>query len=352
MARSVCRAAINDVQCSAAYMRSPCFYTTEISFSLPAAGDLWYAPDHQAWRALWLQKDVPEESLRPTLQDVFDDPSILASTTHGCDSELSLLLALHCLWPQITAYLDSKPLHERSSLQKPGHNIMWLEVQRQDLYKRLGTFKQTMDGMSTSNAEIHLGCELFMMTLFVSPGDIQRFAGQFGEKESRRKEPSLRASSASDEARYAMWHAGQVLRAAKLFKPTQLRGFYATAIYQACLTLALPFLLESLGPSNGSRDITHDSLVVLNGPDSMAIKAYLSAGLGQPALLFGTDTKVLSDVQLIPTIIARLFEDNHALSADQLPPLLERLVVLVSDLARLAEHGAWKAQGGSQLILA
>ena len=359
--RCVFRAVIDDIQSSVGYMRSPCFYSTEITFVLPAARSLWEAVDAAAWRTIYLSKHEAGESLKLTLLDVIQNPSILERSGMEYNCELSLFAALHCLWPQIAAFLDSKSLHQgnQSSLTS-GQNIMWLEAQRQDLYKRLADMRNTMKRMGDLCAEAHMVCELFMMTLFVSPGDIQKLAGQFGVKESRLTLPNLQAWSDSDEPRYATWHAGQVLKAAELLKPTQLRGFYATAMYQACLTLALPFLLDAIGlsssrgspepethrssassqghhPAVGSRQ--DEDLVVLNGPESMVVKTYLLTGKGSPALRLGTETKTLSTVGMIPKLIADVFESNYLTTIDRLPPLLEKLVVLVRDLARLMGRG-------------
>ncbi len=357
--RCVFRAVIDDIQSSVGYLRSPCFYSTEITFVLPAARTLWEALDATAWRTLYLAKHEIGKSSKPTLLDVIQDPSVLQHSGLQCDCELSLFVALHCLWPQIAAFLDSKSLHQGfQSCTKSGQSIMWLEAQRQDLYKRLADMRSAMGKMSDLNAEAHMVCELFMMTLFVSPGDIQKLAGQFGVKESGLTLPNLQAWSDSDEPRYAMWHAGQVLKAAEYLKPTLLRGFYAIAMYQACLTLALPFLLDAIGlsssrgspepeinrsssasqarhPAGGNKQ---DDLVILNGPETMPVKTYLLTGQGSPALRLGNEIKALSSVGMIPKVIADAFGGNHATTVDRLPPLLEKLVILIRDLARLAGH--------------
>lgn len=355
--RCVLRAVINDVQSSVGYMRSPCFYSTEITFALPAGRDLWEARDPTAWRTLYVSKFDAEKTKKPTLLDVMRDPSILQTFAQGYDCELSLFAALHLLWPQLAAFLDLRSMHQGSqSAPKHGHSIMYLEAQRQDLYKRLADMKNMMEVMNILNAEALIVCELFMMTLFVSPGDIQKLAGQFGVRESRSTLPNLQAWSGTDEPRYAMWHAGQVLRAAENLRPARLRGFYAIAVYKACLTLALPFLLEAISisssagspepdayPSSASHQNNYmadksqrNDLIVLNLVETMLVKSYLLTGQGRPALLLDGEIKALSNIEVIPTLMEKLFGGNHSATVDQLPPLLEKLVILVRDLARLA----------------
>ena len=70
----------------------------------------------------------------------------------------------------------------------------------------------------------------------------------------------------------------------------------------------------------------------------MLVKTYLLTGQGSPALRVGKDIKVLSNVAITHTVIAHVFEENHSTTVDHLPPLLEKLVMLVMDLARLTSR--------------
>jgi hypothetical protein len=201
-------------------------------------------------------------------------------------------------------------------------------------------------------------CELFMMALYVSFVDIEKLVGRFGLEESRLTTPSLQTWSDSDEPWHAMWHAGQVLKAAQDMKPSQLRSFYAVAVYQACVVLALPFMLEAIGetsrrqspePQNEleqhihsrqeiprSRDET--TPVVLNGHENMRVRSYLLNGHGEPSLLLGTEVTPLSNISVLPIVISKVLESNHQAGADHLPPMCKKLVALVKELTEFAGH--------------
>lgn len=349
---------MNDIQGSVAYMRSPCFYSTEITFGLPAAHDLWAARDPLAWRGAYLAKRPATEQPKPTLLDIIQDPVMLQSLAPEYDCELSAFAVLHCLWPQIVALQDSKTSHRgHRYAKKLRQNNFWLEAQRQDLYKRLADIRDTASVMGILSSESRMVCELFMMALFVSFVDIEKLVGRFGMEESRLTIPHLQIWSDCDESRYAMWHAGQVLKAAHTVKPTQLRGFYAVAVYQACLVLALPFLLEAismtserqsprpdteaLSASQQAREMRNIAsqqvdLIVLNGVESMQTKSFLLAGQGRPGLLIGDGVHALSNIEMIPAVIEKIFENNYTTTTDHLPPMLEKLVVLVKELTKLA----------------
>lgn len=345
LVRCVFRACINDIQGSVAYMRNPCFNCTAITVGLPAARDLWNAPDSQTWKATFLEKITGSESPRPTLLDIVRDPSVLQSLTSAHDAQLSSFASLHCLWPQILALQEARtllrgPSYARQHLQ----NNFWLEAQRQDLYKRLADMRGISDELGILTDEAQMVCELFMMALFVSFPDIEKAIGRFGIEESRSAISNLQVWSTSDESRYALWHAGQILRTAKSFKASQLRGFYAIAVYQACLLLALPLLLEAAMPaasttvrgqlndvSSTTRQTQQESLIILNGQENMQSKSFLLTGQGIPALLVADDIRTLSNVETMPTMIAHVFENNHKTTV---PPMMDRLVDLVRELTK------------------
>lgn len=348
---------VSDIQGAVAYVRNPCFYSTDITFTLPAARELWEAPDPETWRKTYLAERPTTSIDIPSLVEAVQNPSILRAESSEYDGELSLFAVLHCLWPQQGAYLDAKVLNQESpSSAKSRQGALWLEAQRQDLYRRLGDLRDLLKSMTPHMAEAQVVCELFMMSLFASPTDIQKLAGRFGVKESRSTMPNLKAWSESDEPRYAMWHAGQALRAAQRMAPTQLQRFYAIAVHQACLVLASPFLLKAFGqasrtttPSSNPEPTPtsfqlHDTsiggppthFVLLNGQETMQTKSYLLTGQGTPALLIDNKVKPLSSIDIIPGVIAGVFGKNHSATVDHLPPLLKSLVILVRDLTRLA----------------
>lgn len=344
---------MNDVQASVAFTRSPCFYSTEATFALPAARDIWAAPDALAWRAAYLAKAPAAERFQPTLLDIMQDPSTIQSLSPEYDCELSALAALLGLWPQLVALQDARTFYRA---HRPGNtlpqNRLWQESQRQDLYARLGEIRDTAHAMAVLTDEARMVCELFMASLFVSFADMEKLVGRFGIEESRSTIPNLQAWASGDESRYARWHAGQVLRAAQAVTATQLRGFYAMAVYQACLVLALPFLLDavrlassagesagasSAGPHQTTDIVRHrqtDDLIVLNGAESMQTKSFLLTGQGRPALLLGQEVLALSGIETIATAIAGIFESNHRVSVDHLPPMEEKLVALVKELTK------------------
>tara|TARA_R110002060_G_scaffold50370_1_gene61163 strand:- start:36 stop:470 length:435 start_codon:yes stop_codon:yes gene_type:complete len=112
------------------------------------------------------------------------------------------------------------------------------------------------------------------MILYVSPEELQRFAGKGGEEAAVQVIPSLEQWASTGHARKAVWHAGQVFRAAAQMPPAGLRDFLAIAVYFASLTI---WTYSNLCPSssrNGSERpksrLSHlqdtTSVAIVDGP--------------------------------------------------------------------------------------
>ncbi|KAH7628682.1 hypothetical protein B0T09DRAFT_344404 [Sordaria sp. MPI-SDFR-AT-0083] len=127
--------------------------------------------------------------------------------------------------------------------------------------------------VSIVNSSMPITFEMFSLALHVDLNQLQSFAGKAGEEEARRASAHFlhqhhypgtgREGNGpggaggggggwvrSTDARYAVWHAGQVFRAARGLPPTGLRGFNAMAVYFASLTLWVYGFLG--GPNPGS----------------------------------------------------------------------------------------------------
>lgn len=190
--------------------------------------------------------------------------------------------------------------------------------------------------------------EFAVMHLHVNFDSIQRFAGQFGESEARREYPRVRDWSLSKEARTSIWHAGQLLRAARLVLPFQLRGFDILAIYHAILVLWVFGLLrcgeqhreEAASPPDSSLG----PLVTLDGSEAESVKAFIIRGIGQPGLTLhsvgpaGENITVfckLASPRLVMDVGRQVFDNNFPRATDNLPPLVDNLRNLIRELGSL-----------------
>jgi hypothetical protein len=184
------------------------------------------------------------------------------------------------------------------------------------------------------------------MYLYVSLDDLQLFAGKEGEEEARKLYPILQHWVASREARLALWHAGQVLRAAKTFPRNHLKDFYAIAVHHASLALWTYGVVTKAAQRNTAHEkpsiASRPEYVLLDGVDSLETQRFVAALKGIPAIRgfsrspgpeeFSAsmeDPKACMEVT--QGILRANFEDQS------LPPIVENLCQMMKQLG----HTAW-----------
>lgn len=169
------------------------------------------------------------------------------------------------------------------------------------------------------------------MILHVNLEDLQRFAGKFGEEEARCAAEKFGEWAKGKEAHLAVWHAGQVFRAARQLLLAHNRDFNAIALYYASLTLWV-YGLSAEAAASGTRQ------VVLNEAEDQDSKSFLSGGLGAPVLRVGTEGEVveLGNADAVLGVARGLYKSNFPVGeGESLPPLVENLSDLLRDLGTM-----------------
>ena len=195
--------------------------------------------------------------------------------------------------------------------------------------------------------------EQSLMNLHVSFEDVQLFAGKEGEDEARRVYPLLTQWAGSRESRQAVWHAGQVLRAAKQYRSKSLRDFSAIALYHASLALWAHAVISSPPKKRGesgrasidSGIAAENDLVWLDGEDGPGVQRFLVLQRGTPAIRRWTDNidterkdsyAALSNPKAVMDIIIDILRRKSKGEDKSCPPLVENLSQLMRDLGNAA----------------
>ncbi|KAI0021396.1 hypothetical protein F4780DRAFT_770267 [Xylariomycetidae sp. FL0641] len=336
---------VHDIQSSVSLQKNPLMSYTELCFGLPAARDLWKAPTAEAWRATYLRKrPLASDATLPRVSELMHCPNLLDTFEEYVDVELCHTSMLYGYWGQIAAYREAVKFYHlgtAASNQRQNTHRLWLTSQHQELYRDLGEFSTLLGSSPKPTPHLTIVTELFMMILHVSPDELQCFAGKSGEEEARRAAVSLEEDWAtSREARYAICHAGQVFRNARLLPPASLRGFNAIAVYFAALTLWVYGLhLCSRSTHSSHQDSTLQpppTYVLMDGHEDREMRAFLQLDKGCPGLsrcgdaMSGVET--LSNPGSVLSISRNLFRDNFPVRTEPLPPLVESLGILLRDL--------------------
>jgi hypothetical protein len=211
---------IMDVQTSMAMSTSRLISFAELKIPLPESRELWLAQDAEHWKAVYLSR--PRASQHPELSvtDLVQEP---VEVPDHYDLDFTRLIILCGTWGLIW---------HRSQLllmtKRPGHGqATGTDLRYNDLLQTLQHFRMNLaEGTTPPGPATILILELLSMHLHGSLSDIQLLPGKQDAEDARHVLPSLQQWAESRESRQAIWHAGQVLRAAKAFRHKQLRGIF------------------------------------------------------------------------------------------------------------------------------
>ncbi|KAH8820819.1 hypothetical protein F5884DRAFT_850067 [Xylogone sp. PMI_703] len=353
---------MHGVQASFSLQNPSQISVTELKLSLPASRSLWLARTAVEWRDRYLQEGQISTST-PSFISAMQNPDILYMFSSRVDVSLCNLALLHGFWGQISHLHESKKFYLES---KATHRLCLLTEQG-DLYRDLQEFSEKISSFKKYSTRDALISELFMMSLHVSPEDLQRFAGKHGEAEATLALEEFNTWWASNDARIAIWHAGRVFKLAQRLRPAQLTGFNAIAVYYACLTLWIYGLMmpnderdhenhtdnqkvqrwvaSSNEPSipnlNGQKQFPNSPLpqIVLNELETAQIRTFKHNGEGIPGLNIpnrANENKAefvpLYNTIRILSIGRDIYRQNFPVVDEPLPPLVANLSALLRDL--------------------
>lgn len=340
--RLVYRAFISDSQASITLSTNPLISFAELKAPMPTSAYLWHARSAEEWKSLYLE--IPQRSTPLSLVEYLSDPVEL----QGCyDVHFCQLIILCGVWGMFWHY------HQlRVALGKCRDTNAGLSLHHQKILQILEQFRINApeEEELPARAEITLLFELLYMHLHMPFQEVELFAGKRTLDDARRALPQLRAWLDNEDSRQAVWHAGQVLRAAETFRPMHLRGFFAIAVYQAALTIWVYSIAPQIKGTDPSLFDNPDNLaslsICLNGPDLPAIQRFINRG--KPGLCViqprgggsypdMTPAIPLSDHEAVVNVVQEILSDNFR-GCEAPPPLVENLTLLLHNLGRAATN--------------
>ncbi|KAL2783942.1 hypothetical protein BJX66DRAFT_349010 [Aspergillus keveii] len=315
--RTAVFALITDLRCSMAYLRPPTCSLTELSCPLPAARDIWLAPSAVAWRDAILTKPPKEDKEVPSWAAIMEDGSLLAGLETHYDTGLISLAIVHGFWSQVWGYHESlRFFRHKSNHASQARTMLWLSCQQQDLAQCLVASQRELVKYALDPAQFQIISEFCLMALNWMNGS---------------------------EFRAAVWHAGQILRLARTLPLTQLREFCAICLYQASLALWAYGLLSKSSQtvetlSSTAAEQVDELQVRVDGPECALSTAFVTLGRGVAGISLGLNKAFcpLTDVENVMKGTCDNYRDNFGLDTASLPPLLESLITLMTDLGSIS----------------
>ncbi|KAJ2997948.1 hypothetical protein NUW58_g485 [Xylaria curta] len=218
----------HDADSSLALMVTPLVSYAEITLALPCASDLWAAPSPEDWKSVCLSRSQPPVFVA----DCLEDPDMISAGSIGVDTLVTSLASLSCAWRLVWEYIQLD-LFRRGRPQKGNEFLMM--CRQEELVKLLKQFRICID--PSTPLDITMRLEAIYLHIFTPFENIQIFAGMDGPEQVRAMAPAVSQWANSEEARKAVWHAGQIFRTAKIFPKAQIQGLTAIILYHASLVL-------------------------------------------------------------------------------------------------------------------
>ncbi|KFY95369.1 hypothetical protein V500_02820 [Pseudogymnoascus sp. VKM F-4518 (FW-2643)] len=274
---------IRDAQTSISLIVPNIISYAELSLPLPESRNLFLAHTAAEWKSIYLSQtfSINSNERIPSLQQCLHDISPLNSPSVNAviDTALSHSIIAYGIWGLILEYRQLNSVAKAYPSIRLSSSFLVLGHRHQELCELLQSFSASLPepgpgqkNQSNIALQSKLLTELLITNLYVSFNSLQVFAGREGEEEARRVYPSLQQWAASREARTAVFHAGQIVRYAKLLNNRRglqggLRDFFAVAVYHSALTF-WAFGVLSLRP-NAQHDQYQSELSVIGSGNSV-----------------------------------------------------------------------------------
>ncbi|KAF5252002.1 hypothetical protein FANTH_2956 [Fusarium anthophilum] len=321
-----------DTQVSIAMSTCPLISFSELKTPLPESSDLWLAKDAEEWKVIYLSQQC--QHTRVTLYDYFRSAAEIDSSYDGSFCQLIILSGI---WGMVWQCLQSIAV-----LDKPRHSDPALTLRQQEIVQILHRFRVNMmgDEAGWQDGPVTMMYHLVYMHLHIPFEEVELFAGKGHQSDARNALAVLLDWTNSPESRKAIWYAGQIIRAAEMFEPGRLRGFYTIALYQANIALwAYAVVSQVKGTNKNDPILNQEEMVCLNGPESPLVQRFISRGVPSVAVIqpsapqLGSSPIRLMDREAVVNYVLGILSANFS-HVEAVPPLVENLEQLLDKLGR------------------
>ncbi|KAG9844090.1 hypothetical protein KCU63_g10825, partial [Aureobasidium melanogenum] len=329
-----------DTRQSIALFTNPLISYAELGLPLPEAESLWLAATAEKWKQTYLSLNQHKQR-EPSLTDLLQDVELLGEGHDVFDETTASQALLGAAWRLIWEYRQMCSI-SRGQASSWSNSKLLLSSRLTELTKLLDCVKMS----SHANTAMTLSLELLHMHLHISLEEMHLFAGAEGHSEARRVYPLLQDWAKSSSARQGVYHAAQIVAAARKIPTGCLRDFHAIVLYQAGLALwsygvisnaaLTESALDSMSNASARRG---ESIAMLDETDSNGAQRFINLNKGQAAIKkavgdHSASHVLLSDPAAVMGVLMDVFRMNGRPSRSA-PPLVENLLELMEGL-RLA----------------
>ncbi|OQV03389.1 hypothetical protein CLAIMM_08438 [Cladophialophora immunda] len=262
----------------------------ELSVPVPYSKELWVARSAADWKRVYLQAGGNNEPRPQSFINLLADPIALVSLSDLYDRYHIKLCLLHAISDMISRHRQDRSIF--APIEKSGTRVSSFsdEVQHQRILHILKHIRLSYEDLEAQQTiELDLLFHLFSMHLFAPFDQMELAAGKEGPSEARRADPVLQQWIQTGDARQAVWHGSQVLRATRMLAPEQFKHYYVVAAYHSGLCLWIYGMLSQQSKSQNMQNITpgpesSSEDVILDQEESIKTQRWISHNRGRPAI--------------------------------------------------------------------
>lgn len=323
----------------------PLISYAEMSLDFPAPRALWEAKTAEEWRDLHLAIYAGSSDRGPSLVQAIYNFSVLEDCKHRVDLDFTIRIVLFGFWSLVWDHRQMSSAVKSQTSIKFWNGPLISSSWHRELCQLLERFRVIISEWDiTLPRESKMLLELLSMNLHVSFEELQLLAGKEGEDEARRAYPSLKQWVEGQGSREAVWHAGQVLRAADFSAEGILRDFYAVALYHAGLAFWVYGLISRANEREKQlSNKSPASFIWLDGEDPVDRHRFVASQRSVPVIkrrnydaqLQATPIS-LHDSKAVMDAIIEIMQHLCTNYSAVVSPLVANLIQLMQDLGNAA----------------
>jgi hypothetical protein len=252
------------------------FSYAELKTPLPSHRKLWEAETASSWFDILQQDTQLRIQQAPSLYQILRQPQLTAAQVPVTDMTSAAFIFLAGFWSLILEYQQMSAI-----LPQQSNNDFVLNSRHAELISTLDLFKIELSNLEIDSPEVLVAQELTSLHLNVSLHQLSDYAGMGTGEDAHSALPYAHRWFESPKSRIALWHAGQIFRAARLLKPKKLADIHVLALYHATLTLWVWSLLRKAQISD---TISTGPKVVLDGEEGPMTTKFFKSYPAVPGL--------------------------------------------------------------------
>ncbi|KIW24672.1 uncharacterized protein PV07_10374 [Cladophialophora immunda] len=330
--RLVYFAMLLDAGVSLARKISPLFAYSDITTPLPTVSRLWEAATADEWHRILTDDNNLRLQQPQPVKWLLREPQLLSADQTIVDTTAAGAAILAGYWALVYEYRQMEALHRNVQ----GWNDFVLKSRHTELVSLLDRLRMEMSDIDSRRPQIVLLQELILLHLNAAYYEISAYSGRSTMEDAQAAEPYVQWWSDSQQARHAIWHAGQIFRFARSLRPGTLTDMSVIALYHATETMWVWGLLRRI--RHPDLDPSSVSPVVLDEDESPAVTKFVRMSRGQPGVT-GLSSSFVPLVE--PASVSDLANDilKANWGAQTQPWTTSEVSRLVQGFSKISRHG-------------